>query len=200
MTRTLALTAVAAVFLSGCSAKYVRDTDVPTLDKPAMSTGLDRADLDRLYNENIANLLSSPVMAEWQNAAVRTGKKPAVAIFPIVNETTEHIDTQLDALLSKLETQLVGTGALAVVSRQRQQQLAEELRLQQSGAFDAAQSAKLGRMLGAKYYVTGKIYDSAERTKGARRVQYFLFMQVIELETSLVAWQKEAALSKGLLK
>jgi hypothetical protein len=31
-------------------------------------------------------------------------------------------------------------------------------------------------------------------------VQYFLFMQVIELETSLVAWQKEAALSKGLLK
>ena len=164
------------------------------------STGLDRADLERLYNENIQTLLASPVMAEWQNAAVKTGKKSVVAIFPIVNETTEHIDTQLDALLSKMETQLVGTGALSVVSRQRQQQLAEELRLQQSGAFDAAQPAKLGRMLGAKYYVTGKIYDSAERTKGARRVQYFLFMQVIELETSLVAWQKEAALSKGLLK
>lgn len=199
MKRFLSVVAVAGI-LTGCGgAKYVRDTDVPTLDKPAMSTGLDRADLDRLYNENVQALLNSPVMAQWQLAHA-SGKKPTVAIFPMVNETTEHIDTQLSALLSKLETQLVGTGSVAVVSRERQQQLADELRIQTSAAFDPAQAAKLGRMLGAKYYVTGKVYDSAERVKNARRVQYFLFMQVIELETSVVAWQKESSLSKGLLR
>jgi penicillin-binding protein activator len=199
MTRWSSLLILVSVLASACSPKYVRDTDVPDLDKPAMSTGLDRADLDRLFNANIQNLLNSPAMMDWQQAA-KGGKKTTVAIFPIQNDTTEHIDTQLNALLSKLETQLVGTGAVRVVSRERQQKLAEELRLQESAVFDQAQASKMGRMLGAKQYVTGKIYDSAERTKKARRVQYFLFMQVVDVETSEVTWQNEASLSKGLLK
>jgi uncharacterized protein (TIGR02722 family) len=199
MKSSLLSLAVGVLFLAACAPTYVRDTDVPTLDKPAMSTGLDRTDLDRLFNESLQSLMSSALPGEWQKAAL-SGKKPAVAVFPILNETTEHIDVQLEALLSKLETQLVGTGSVTVVSRQRQKELAEELRLQESAVFDPSQAAKMGRMLGARYYVTGKIYDSAELTKKARRVQYFLFMQALDVETSAVLWQKESALSKGLIR
>jgi hypothetical protein len=74
-----------------------------------------------------------------------------------------------------------------------------EVKKQQGGAFDETHSSQVGRQLGAKYFLTGKVYDSAERTDGERRVQYFLFMKVVEVETAVVRWQNEANLTKGLV-
>jgi penicillin-binding protein activator len=197
--RALILSLLAGAVLAGCGPKYVRQSDVPDIDEAAMSTRLDRKDMDQLFQANIESLLGSPQMAAWQKAAAE-GKKPVVAIFPIKNDTTEHIDTQLSALLSKMETRLVSTGAASVVSHERQRQLAEEMRVQESAVFDPAQAARMGRMLGAKFFITGKIYDNTELSKKRRRVQYFLFMQAVETETSLVGWQNEAELTKGLVK
>ncbi|MGQ0645784.1 MAG: penicillin-binding protein activator LpoB [Elusimicrobiota bacterium] len=197
--RAFFLSLLAGSILAGCGPKYVRQSDVPDIDEAAMSTRLDRKDLDQLFQANIENLLGSPQMAAWQKMTAE-GKKPVVAIFPIKNDTSEHIDTQLSALLSKMETRLVSTGAVSVVSHERQRQLAEEMRVQESAVFDPAQAARMGRMLGAKFFVTGKIYDNTEMSKKRRRVQYFLFMQAVETETSLVGWQNEAELTKGLVK
>ena len=43
---------------------------------------------------------------------------------------------------------------------------------------------------------TGKVAAADERTRGARRVQYFFFMQVIEVETSAIRWQHKAYVTK----
>jgi penicillin-binding protein activator len=173
---------------------YVRDTDVKNLDEYAMSTGLDRRDVDRLYDENVRSMMESAVVGQWKKDT------PVVAIFPISNETSEHVGPQLDALLSKLETQLVNGGFAQVVSRERQKQLIGEVEAQRGGAFDPSSAATYGKQLGARYFVTGKLHDSAERTEGERRVQYFLFMQVVDVETGVIRWQNEAKLSKGLVK
>jgi hypothetical protein len=37
-----------------------------------------------------------------------------------------------------------------------------------------------------------------ERTDDARRVQYFIFMQVIDSETSEIRWQQKAYVTKAL--
>jgi len=192
--------AFVALFLAACAGgpSYVRDTEMKEIDEYAMSTGLDRRDLDRLFDDNAKSLLSSGIMSTWKERS-HVGKLAAVAIFPIKNETTEHIDRQLDALLSKFETRLVNAGFLNVISHERQRTLVEELRLQQSAAFDPIQAARLGKQLGAHYFVTGKIYDNAERTGSERRVQYFLFMQVIDVETGAIRWQNEAKLTKALV-
>lgn len=188
-----------ALFAVGCGGPaYVRDSDLPELDEYAMSTGLDKRDLERLFNENTKSLMASGAMQRWKDAS-RDGKEVTVAIFPVKNETSEHIDSQLSALLSKFETQLVNGGYVTVISRERQERLIEELRLQQSAAFDPDKAAQLGRQLGAQYFVTGKIYDSAEKSGSERRVQYFLFMQAIDVETGAVRWQNEANLTKGLV-
>jgi hypothetical protein len=50
--------------------------------------------------------------------------------------------------------------------------------------------------MGAKYFVTGKVQAADERTEDARRVQYFLFMQVVEVETSVVRWQHKSYITK----
>lgn len=187
-----------ALTLAACGPSYVRGSENPELDEYAMSTGIDKKDLEKLFDENAESLMKSAAMSRWKDLA-RSGKEAKVAIFRVKNETSEHIDSQLQALLSKFETKLVNSGEVTVVSREQQDMLIEELRKQQGAAFDPNNTASLGRQLGAQFLLTGKVYDSAEKTGDEKRTQYFLFMQVVEVETGAVRWQNEANLTKGLI-
>ena len=191
------LAAVLAVG-SGCAASHARGTENPDLDEMTMSLRFDRKDLDKLYKENVDKLLESNVLEQWKSAA-SGGTSPVVAIFPIRNETSEHIRQPLDALMSKFQTDLVNNTPVDVVARDAQDELIGEVKRQQSAAYDPKRLASYGKQLGAQYFVTGKVYDVAERTKDGRRVQYFLFIQVLDVETGNIKFQAEASLSKGLL-
>ena len=187
--------ALLATAIGACGPTYVRGSEVEGLDDYAMSTGLDKRDLEKLFDENVASLMESAVVEKWKAEA----EPPVVSLFPVANETSEHIRDQLDTLLSKMETKLINSGTATVVDHARQAELIEEVRRQQGGAFDESKSAEVGRQLGAKFFLTGKIYDTAERADDERRVQYFLFMKVVEVETGVVRWQNEANLTKGLI-
>ncbi len=194
------LTAVVlSVFSVSCAGPtYVRGSEMKELDSYAMSTGLDKKDLETLFDKNWKSLTEGGLYGQWRTGA-EAGKVPAVAVFPFANETSEHVDSQLDALLSKIETRLVNSGFVSVVSREMQKQLVEELRTQSSAAFDQSKAASLGRQVGAKFFITGKVYDSSEKTGGEKRVQYLMFMQVVDVETGGIRWQNEADLTKGLV-
>jgi hypothetical protein len=101
-------------------------------------------------------------------------------------------------LLSSIETALVNTGAVLVVDRSRQQDLAQEIGIQQDTIYDQRSAQRLGRQLGAQYFFTGKITSVDERLNNTRRVQYTLFLQVIEIETGIIRFQNEVARSKAL--
>lgn len=193
----LAFAAAALALLgSGCSGpSYVRGTEVAELDDPAMSTGLDKRDLEKLLHESLASLMSSPVARQWD----KDKSRPRVAIYPLANETSEHVDSQLQALLSDIETYLVDSSLVQVISVERQRQMIAEVEQQHGGGFDPAHVAEYNRQLGAQYYITGKVFSSDERSAEGRRVQYFMFMQVIEVATSAIAWQHKSALTKGLV-
>jgi PBP1b-binding outer membrane lipoprotein LpoB len=195
----LLLVAALAVPLGCAEPQYVRDTEKEDIDEYTMSLRFDRKDLDRLYKENIDLLLSSKVTKIWEREAAG-GNAPVVAIFPMKNETSEHIGPQLEALLSKFETDLVNKSAANVVSHDTQSELIAEIKRQQSDAYDPTVLARYGRQAGAQYFVTGKVYDSAERVEDERRVQYFMFVKVIEIETGYTMFQNESAITKGLMK
>ena len=192
----LAVVVVGLFAAGGCGPTYVRGADDPSIDEAAMSTGLDKKDLEQLYAENMDSFLSSALVNKWKSES----EPPVVSLFPIANETSEHVRDQLDALLSDMETKLINGGYATVVDRARQNELIAEIKRQQGGAFDETKSAEVGRQLGAKFFLTGKVYDSAEKTGGERRVQYFLFMKVVEVETGVIKWQNKATLTKGLVK
>jgi hypothetical protein len=197
-TRAALVTAAIATLLAGCGGgpTYVRGSQVEGLDDQAMSTGIDKRDIEQLLHENLKSLMASPLANGW----ARAGDKPTLAIFPMINETSHHIDSQLQALLSDEETFMVNSNLVTVVSRERQDQMIAEVERQQSPAFNPAHAAEYGRQLGAKYYITGKVYTSDERAYGEHRVQYFMFMQVIETETSAVRWQNKATFTKALIQ
>lgn len=196
---TALLLAACPALLTACGGPaYVRGSDHPDLDKAVMSTGLDKIDLAKLFAENEKSLFSSGLMRDLKRGADDGGRK-RLAIFRLKNDTSEHIDDQLDTLLSKFETKLVNQRIVQVISHERQAALLAEIKLQQSAAFDPNKSAQLGRQLGAQYFLTGKIKAADEKSAEERRVQYFLFMQIIDVETGAVEWQNEAELTKGLI-
>lgn len=172
---------------------HTRSSDDPSIDEPAMSTGLDKKDLDLLYSRNVQELMASRFMAGV------SGQQRQIAIMPFINETTEHIGPQLASLLSDLETTLVNDGRLVVVSAERRDEILDELRQQQGVEFDLARASVIGRQLGANYVLTGKVFDSAERTDDMRRTQYFFYLQVIDVETGAIAFQFKTDHSKALV-
>jgi TolB-like protein len=183
---------------SGCAARAVRGgegTANPDLDRPAMSVTLDRDDITYLVADYLERLEASPF---WQRTIKGAPDLPIVAIWPIQNATTQHLDDQMLTLLSSIETALVNTGSVRVVDRGSQESLAREVGIQQRANYDPASARRLGRQLGAEYFFTGKITSVDERLNKMRRVQYTLFLQVIEIETGLIGFQNEVTRSKAL--
>ncbi|HEY2409522.1 MAG TPA: penicillin-binding protein activator LpoB [Polyangiaceae bacterium] len=184
----------ALVATAGCGPKAVRGEDVAGLDEQAMSTGLDRRDLQKMLQENMQALQSSPVIQKWQQE-----KEPTVSVMPMRNETTEHIDSQLEALISDIETTLVNAGHVKVISLESQPALMQQARQQYQDGFDPSKIAAWGRQIGTRYIVTGKVFSSDERQSDQRRVQYFMFMQVLEVETGAILFQHKVGVTKALI-
>jgi len=166
----------------------------PGLDEAPLSTKLDKKDLDYLVEQNLSALYSS---AFWTGEVAGSGR-PFVTIFPIRNDTSQHVDDEMATLLSSMETSLVNSGVVNVVSRERQSAMLDEIDYQNSVGMDAATAAKIGRQLNAKYYITWKLGAVDERLKKTRRVQYSLFIQVLDVETSLIKFQHESIRSKAV--
>jgi PBP1b-binding outer membrane lipoprotein LpoB len=189
----VALTLALAV-LPGCGKEVVRGANDPSIDARALSTGLDKDDVQRALNETLNNLRAAPIMNEWRTA----NPQPTVAIFPFQNSTSEHIDSMLDAMLGETESWLVDAQVVRVVSRERQRTMIREVEGQQNAVFNPANVAKYGKQLGVKYFITGKVSGNDERTDDMRRVQYFIFLQVIDVETSEIRWQRKTYVTKAV--
>jgi uncharacterized protein (TIGR02722 family) len=187
-----------AAALSGCAATAMRGgegTDNPNLDRPAMSVTLDRDDITYLVADYLKSLEASPF---WQETIKSAPQPPIVAIWPIQNATTQHLDDQMLTLLSSIETSLINTNRVRVVARSRQEELANEIGVQHGAAFDPSTAQRFGRQLGAQYFFTGKITSVDERLNNVRRLQYTLFLQVIDVETGLIRFQNEVTRSKAV--
>jgi PBP1b-binding outer membrane lipoprotein LpoB len=193
-----AILAAAAALPSGCAEHgYVRGSQDPSVDQPAMSTSLDKEDIGSTLQALLNKMRVAPIMDEWR-AKAGQGDRQSVAVAPFINETSEHIDPQLDAMLSETETWLVDSGIVRVISHERQGDMIRNVEGAQNAVFDPRHIPQYGKQIGVKYFITGKVGASDERTEDARRVQYFVFMQVIDSETSEIRWQEKAYVTKAI--
>ena len=193
----VALAAVAGlVLLSGCAGpRAVRGQDTPGLDEAAMSTSLDRKDLERALQISMEAMRTSKLMAIWE-----AEDDPTVGVLPFRNETSEHIDSALNALMTEIESQLINFAPVRVISLEDQPELIEEIRRQQeSSAFDQTKIAAWGRQIGVRYSVSGKVFSTDERPESARRVQYYLFIRTVDVQTGEILFQNQAPITKAII-
>src|SRR5215470_4585085 len=121
-TRTsLFTTGLAGIFalasLGGCASReVVRDSQDPSIDAHALSTSLDKDDMQRSLHKLLNNLREARVMNQWRNDR----GEDIVAIGPFSSSTSEHIGSQLDVMLAETETWLIESGVVKVIDRNRQ--------------------------------------------------------------------------------
>lgn len=195
--KKMLLVCLLSCMASACAGgqRAVRGDDEPGLDYAAMSTSLDRRDLQKALHENMEVMHNAPVVQRWMSE-----NRPAVAVLPMRNETSEHIDSALQALITDVETQLINWGAVKVISLENQQQLMEEIRRQYSEGFDQSQISHWGQQIGARYWIDGKVYSTDERVGDQRRVQYYMFIRVLAVETGEILFQNKVAITKAIVR
>ena len=183
--------------VAGCGGgrRAVRGDDEPGLDYHAMSTSLDRRDLQKALRENMDVMRTSAVVQRWAQE-----DRPGVAVLPMRNETSEHIDSALQALITDVETQLINWGGVRVISLESQQGLMEEIRRQYQEGFDQSKISHWGQQIGARYFIDGKVFSTDERVGDQRRVQYYMFMRVLSVETAEILFQNKVAITKAIIR
>lgn len=94
--------------------------------------------------------------------------RPVVAVLDFTNETRANwwqtdVGRELGGMLAN---ELTSTGAFKVVERQRLDSVLGEQDLGASGRVNPATAAKMGKVTGAQYLITGKVAAYEENTKG----------------------------------
>ena len=181
-----------SLIAGGCGPTFTRASDEPEIDAPAMSTRLDRKDLEQALDQWITGLAASPFMVTLPR------DKPSIAILKIANDTSEHIGGALDNLLDSMETKLVDSGAWTVVDNSRlstDANMSERLR-QLGDTVDPETRVALGKEYGIHYFVNGRVGETTEEVKDTRRVQYFLFLRVTDVATNQIKYQDQVDLTK----
>ncbi|MEN6620176.1 MAG: CsgG/HfaB family protein [Smithella sp.] len=84
---------------------------------------------------------------------------------------SEYFTEQMVFSLSRSKT-------FKVVERKDMQKILEELKLQKTGIVDDEKAAKVGKLMGAKIIITGRLYPVAEN--------YEIFMKMLRVETGEV--------------
>src|SRR5438067_11490 len=113
----LALTALA------CGKEVVRGSDDPSVDRAALSTSLDKEDMKRALKDTLNKFRASDVMNRWRVE----NPKPLVAVFPFQNSTSEHIESQLDTILSEAEAWLLEAGTVRIIDQRRQSEFIHQV-------------------------------------------------------------------------
>jgi TolB-like protein len=134
----------------------------------------------------IASIARSPEIAEW------LAEKPRVSILPM-RSPSGHPMTVGDVVLHDIEHWLVAQHA-TVVSRERQHEMICEVVRQGGTPFDPRYTAKLGRQLGTRWFVTGTVtpmarYWNFRGTKQGWTDRSTIHVKIIDAETSRILWE-----------
>jgi hypothetical protein len=186
----------AALVACGSSQSIVRGAHEPDVDAPAMSLGLDKDDVQRALKKVLDKLRTSSLMLAWQ----RDRGEDTVALAYFRNDTEQRVEPQLEAMLSETETWLVQSGAVTMIAREQPVTIARQAGDAAFFRFQARDDdvslARIGRQRGVKYYVTGKLQSSDETWQEAHRVQYWVFLQILDSDTGAIRFQEKAEVTK----
>jgi len=120
-----------------------------------------------MHSRSIVALCSLAALATGAGALSAQGRadtRPGLAVFPIWNsgsygQDKENFDALQKGLAAMIISELAANPGARVVEREELQRLLDEQNLGASGRVDDATAAKLGKLVGARYVVTGTFVD-----------------------------------------
>lgn len=97
-------------------------------------------------------------------AVAQAQDRPGIAVLPFHNggsygQDQENFDALQKGIAGMLISELQANPAARIVERERVQQLLDEQKLAESGNVDPETAARVGKLVGARYVVTGQFID-----------------------------------------
>lgn len=119
--------------------------------------------------------------------------RPLITVAEVKNKTSEYIDTR--NITNSIKTQLMKNGVrFATDTSTMDTQTDELMRQNQTGLY--GKKAKLGKMHGAKYLLTGEITSIVKRGSGTKDVYYKFTLMLKNIEEGIDEWQDEKEIRK----
>ena len=191
-TKLLPALCASMFFLTGCvstSSPEVGSGNVKYGDSKAVETVSNEfgsTDLQTIAETMARSLIQSPLLKG----------RPLVTVAEVKNKTSEYIDTR--AITDTIRTQLVksGTVRFAVDTVAMQSQVDEISRQNQSGMYNKAKTAKVGKMEGAKFRLEGNIVSIVKKNADVKDVWYKFSLLLVDNETGTMEWADEKEIRK----
>src|SRR5688500_11066917 len=93
-------------------------------------------------------------------------RRPAISVLYFDNNTNQHeLEVMRKGLADMIVTDLVAWDGVTVVERDRLEAVLTELKLQKTRSFDQATAVKVGKLIGAEYYLTGSMQLAGDKLR-----------------------------------
>jgi len=171
----------------------------------ATTKNLDPADelhYDASYDfsdkKQIVDRLVNPLLAGSMFPARES--RPVLIIYPVANETSEHINT--DGITDAIRMKLFKSGKFRFISEHQRGNILNETDYQSRGYVDPAMRIEQGRQLGADYILSGTLRSIKKkepkqwRLNKKERIYYSLDLTMTDLKTGELVYADQAELAR----
>lgn len=130
--------------------------------------------------------------------------KPVLIVYPVVNETSEHINTA--GITDSIRMRLMQSGKIRFINENQRINIMEETDYQNQGYVDPAQRVEQGRQLGADYILSGTLRSIKKkqpkqwRLYKKERIYYSLDLTMTDLKTGEIVYADQAELAREASK
>lgn len=176
--------ALVALLIGGCLAKTNR-VDVAT-DEPFSDTETTSKDLISVAQNMARSLIQLPQISSAK-------LPPRIAFADVRNETNEIINKNL--FIEKMRTLLLknARGRMTFLDREISEQILAERSAKRAGRISSSGSRQ---MLGADYFLTGKL-SSIDKQAGGKRSTYTRYaFRLTDAESTAILWEDEYEVKK----
>ncbi len=183
----LLLATLSLGLFSGCATTRVLD---PEAEKH-YDANYDFSDKKKIVDALTESLL---------NATPASDKRPILIVYPVANETSEHIDTS--GITDDIRLKLLKSGKFRFINRTQRSNIQEEVAYQGAGYVDPAMMVTQGRQLGADYILSGALRSIEKKEQRQIRltkkkmVYYSLNLELTDLTTGEIMWADKVELAR----
>lgn len=153
----------------------------------------DFSDKKQIVEKLVTPLVAAPVFPVQES-------KPVLIVYPVVNETSEHIST--GGITDEIRMRLIQSGKFRFINEGQRENIQEETAYQNQGYVDPAMRVEQGLQLGADYILSGTLRSiKKEEAKQWRltkkeRIYYSLDLTMTDLKTGEIVYADQAELAR----
>ena len=187
------MTCSALLIMTGCMAST---KNLNPKNETHYDASYDFSDKNKIVERLVTPLLAAPAFP------VQT--KPILIVYPVVNETSEHIST--DGITDAITTKLQQSGRFRFIDKSQRDNIQKETNYQSQGYVDPAMRVQQGKQLGADYILGGTLRsikkDQPEQMRlfKKERIYYSLDLSITDLKTGEIVYKDTAELAREASK